>query len=111
MLEFIPNQILLYMAIIGFITGVLTLLGGILILILRVSSKDMQTLTSQTAELANKSLTENFAGILGTASTLLDSMNQLSRTTAGIGIFLCCLGLTLMVASCVLIIFLYKAAA
>ncbi len=111
MFEIIPTQILLWMAIIGFVTGVLTLFGGILILILRVSNKDMQAITTQTAEIAKKSLTDNFAGILGSASTLLESMNQLSRTSAGIGVFLCCLGLTLMVASCVLIIFLNRAVA
>lgn len=101
-----PKQLLLWMALIGFFTGVVTLLGGILILTIRVSSKDVRTISNQAATLAQKGLTEDISGIIGNTATLMDSMTTLIQTSAGIGAFLCFLGLLIMTASCSLIIFL-----
>ena len=102
-MNFLPEQILLYMAIIGFITGVVTLLGGILVLVFRVSSRDIRSLSNQSAELAQKNLAEDLSGLIGNTSSLLESVNQLIRTTAGIGVFLSCVGIVLMIASCILL--------
>ena len=102
-MNFLPEQILLYMAIIGFITGVVTLLGGILVLVFRVSSRDIRSLTNQSAELAQKNLAEDLSGLIGNTSSLLESVNHLIRTTAGIGVFLSCVGIILMIASCILL--------
>jgi hypothetical protein len=102
-MNFLPEQILLYMAIIGFITGVVTLLGGILVLVFRVSSRDLRSLTNQSAELAQKNLAEDLSGLIGNTSSLLESVNHLIRTTAGIGVFLSCVGIILMIASCILL--------
>jgi hypothetical protein len=107
----LPEQIILWMAAISFIAGVITLMGGILILVFKVSGRDIRSLSNQTAQMAQKGLTEGLAGIIENAATLMDSMNQLIRTTAGIGVFLCCLGLTLMVAACLLIFFLQRGVA
>jgi hypothetical protein len=103
-----PHQILLWMAMIAFVAGLITLMGGILILVFRVSGRDVRALTRQTAQLAQKNITEDISQILGNASTLMDSMNQLIRTSAGIGVFLSCLGLVIMVASCALIVMLQR---
>ena len=110
MINLTTQQILLWMAVISFIAGVITLLGGILILLVRVSGRDVRSLSNQTAQMAQKSLAEDLAGVIGNASTLMDSMNQLIRTAAGIGVFLSCLGLTLMISSCILIFFIQKGA-
>ncbi len=107
-MDLTPQTVIVWMAAISFIAGVITLLGGILILVFRVSGRDVRSLSNQTAQMAQKGITEDLAGVIGNASTLMDSMNQLIRTTAGIGVFLCCLGLTLMVGSCLLIYFIQQ---
>lgn len=108
MLELIPNQILVWMALISFGTGVLTLVGGIIILVVRVSNHSVRSITQQAEKITQKSITEDLADLVANASTLFDSVSQMIKTAAGIGVFLCCLGLTLMTASCILIYFLNR---
>ena len=54
----------------------------------RTSSSEVKALATQTARLAQKGIAEEVAGLVGNASTLVDAMDQLVRTTRGIGIFL-----------------------
>jgi hypothetical protein len=67
-----------------------------LVLALRASSSDVKTLAIQTSRIAQKGMMEEMSGLVGNASDLMDAMNQLVRTTRGIGIFLTLLGLALM---------------
>ena len=92
-------ELLLIMAFSLFVLGMLTSITGILILTTRVTSKDLRTIANQTSRLAQKGLAEEVAGLVGNASSLLDAMNQLVRTTAGVGVFLTILGLCLMCAA------------
>ena len=80
-------ELLLIMAFSLFVLGMLTTITGILILTTRVTNKDLRTIASQTSRLAQKGLAEECAGLVGNASSLLDAMNQLVRTTAGVGVF------------------------
>lgn len=105
----IPQQVLLVMALIAFAAGVITLIGGIVILAVRVSSKGKDSLTNQASQVAQKSLAEDFSGMMVNASTMMESMNQLVKTATGIGVFLCCLGLTLMAAASILLYLLNSA--
>jgi uncharacterized membrane protein len=107
-MELIPIQILIWMAIVAFSTGVLTLIGGIVILVVRVSTQGVGTLANQVEQITQKSITEDLAELVANASTLFDSVSQMIKTAAGIGVFLCCLGLTLMVSSSILIYFLNR---
>ncbi len=106
MITFPLHELLFWIAIVTFGTGFITLISGIIILVIRVSSKAKNSLSTQTAQLAEKSIADDLSGLIGNASTLLDSMNQLVKTTTGIGVFLCCLGLVMMVAACALLYFL-----
>ena len=100
-------QILLVMALALFCLGMLTTITGIVILASRVTSKDLRTIASQTARLAQKGMAEEVAGLVGNASALLETMNQMIRTTAGVGAFLTLLGMALMVAACWLALKVY----
>jgi hypothetical protein len=91
-----PSDILLIMAVTSFLLGVITFIVGIMILTRRAAGREVQTLTAQTTRLAQKGLAEDVAGLVGNATTLLDTLNQLILTTAGIGVFLTILGLLLM---------------
>jgi hypothetical protein len=103
-----PFDVLLVMTITLFILGVGTFLAGILIVALRSPSNDIKVIANQTAQLAQKGIAEDVAGLVGNASTLLDALNQLTRTTSGIGAFLAILGLIVMALACWITILIYK---
>ena len=92
-------DLLLVMAFSLFVLGILTTITGIVILITRVNSKDLRLIANQTTRLAQKGLAEEVAGLVGNASSLLEAMNQLVRTTAGVGVFLTLFGLSLIFAA------------
>ncbi len=91
-----------------FFLGMLTFIGGIFILAFRTSGTDIQALAAQTARLAQKGLAEEVSGLVGNASDLVDAMNQLVRTTRGIGIFLVVIGILMMGIACWLAIQIYQ---
>lgn len=91
-----------------FLLGMITFIAGILILAFRASSSDVKALAAQTARLAQKGLAEDVAGLVGNASNLVDAMNQLVRTTRGVGIFLAVIGMLMMGIACWLAIQIYE---
>jgi len=93
-------SLIIYLDAMLFLLGMIAFIIGVLILALRTASTDVKTLAVQTARLAQKGLAEDVAGLVGNASNLLDSMNQLVRTTRGVGIFLALLGMLLMGLAC-----------
>jgi hypothetical protein len=101
-------ELLLIMAFSLFVLGMLTTIIGILILTTRVTNKDLRTIANQTSRLAQKGLAEEVAGLVGNASSLLDAMNQLVRTTAGVGVFLTLFGLCLISAACWIALKIYS---
>jgi hypothetical protein len=92
-------EILLLMATLLFFLGILSSITGIIILTTRATGRDVRTLATQTTRLAQKGLAEDVAGLVGNASALLDAINKLVRTTAGVGVFLTIFGLVLMIAA------------
>lgn len=79
--------------------GVVSIGAGIILLITRASGKAIQTIATQTTRLAQKGIAEEISGLVGNANALLDSLNQLVRTSAGIGIFLVLGGFAMLVAA------------
>lgn len=90
------SDTLLIMAVALFFLGVCTLALGIFVLITKAMGKNVSVLSAQTAKLAQKGITEDMAGLVGNASALMTSLNELVRTATGIGVFLAILGLGLM---------------
>lgn len=93
-------SLLLLIVVALFSLGMITFLGGVLILAFKSSNRDVKTLALQTTRLAQKGIAEDVAGLVGNASTLLEAANQMVRTTAGVGIFLSLLGILLMGSAC-----------
>ncbi len=91
-----PGNLFLILDAALFILGFVICLSGVLILAFRASSADLKTLAHQAARLAQKGLADEVSGIVGNATALLDSLEQLVRTTRGIGMFLALLGVALM---------------
>jgi len=99
MISIPADQFMLLMAITLFILGLLSIIIGITILVTRTASKEVRTLATQTTRLAQKGLSDDIVGLVGNTSALLEALNALVRTTAGIGVFITIVGLLMMVVS------------
>lgn len=93
------NDFLLTMAVVVLITGALTFISGIIIIIVRVLGGETKTIANQTTKLAQKGMTEDVAGLVGNASVLIDSLNGFVKTSAGLGMFLVMTGILLVAAA------------
>jgi len=105
---FTLNDPVMIMLGVMFLLGMLSFLAGITILIRRASNQDLKTLTAQAARLVQKGLTDEISGLVGNLSNLLDSMDQLVRTTRGVGVFLMILGALTMGCAAALAIYVSK---
>ena len=86
-----------------FLLGVISFFAGVLILLKQTLGRDVHSLALQSSRLAQKGVLDGVADIVSAASTLMDSTNQLVRTTTGIGVFLIGIGLVLMIFPAVII--------
>ena len=89
-------DISLLMITIIFLLGFGTFIAGVFTLAKRAWSSQMRSLTTQTARLVQKGMAEEIAGLVGNANALLSTLNDMVRTSNGIGIFLTILGLITM---------------
>jgi hypothetical protein len=79
--------------------GGLSLVGGLFVLIRKTFTKEIEVIADQMTKLAQKGIADDVSGLVGNASSLIDSLNQLTRTASGIGIFLVLIGCILMAAA------------
>lgn len=96
-------HILILMAGVLFIIGVLVLLLGIFILFRNAFGKELSSLASATSKLAQKGIAEDIAGLVGNASALMENLQKMVTTAAGIGVLLLISG-SIFIASSVLIL-------
>jgi hypothetical protein len=85
--------------------GVIAIGAGIVLLVTRASGKAVQTLATQATHLAQKGMAENIAGLVGNASSLVQALNQLILTNAGIGLFLVIFGFIMLIAAFLMVKF------
>jgi hypothetical protein len=90
------HDIKLTMALISFVLGLVTFISGVVILVSGSFSRDISAIASQTTRLAQKGMAEEIAGLVGNASSLLNALNGMVHTRAGIGVFLTLTGIVLM---------------
>ncbi len=101
------SEILLVMSVVLFLLGVACTITGVVILTVRVSGKDVRTLAVQTTRLAQKGIAEDIAGLVGNASGLLSALNEMVRTTSGVGVFITIVGLVMMISASLLALKIY----
>ncbi len=95
----IPYQVfVIATAVIGGL-GILCLLLSIIIMVKATMSKSIHAIAEQTTKLAEKGITDNVSGLVGNASALISSLNDLARSNTGIGIFMVFLAMTLLAAA------------
>jgi hypothetical protein len=84
------------LATILLLLGVIILGISIFILTRQAVGRDIQTIANQTTKLAEKGITENIAGLVGNASSLINALHDLSKSNAGIGVFLVFLAIAML---------------
>ena len=97
------SDFLLTMASVLLFCGVVVMGIGILTLIGKLNGKEIRTIADQTTKLAHKGITDEISGLVGNARSLIEALDQMVKTTAGIGVFLVVLGALLLVAAYVLV--------
>ena len=96
------DVMLLVAAILGLL-GVIAVVSGFFLLIRQATSSAVQSIANQAANLAQKGIAEEVAGLVGNARGLVDALNQLVRTAAGIGIFLVVSGFIMLLVAFILV--------
>lgn len=79
-----------------FLLGLLCVLLGIFVLMTRGYSQEVKRLTAQTAAIGQKGLGADVTGVVQSASELVAAVNQLVRTSNGVGVFLTATGLVMV---------------
>lgn len=97
------SDFLLTMASVLLFCGVVVMAIGVITLIGKFNGKELRTIAEQTTKLAQKGITEEISGLVGNARSLIEALDQMVKTTAGIGVFLVILGALLLVAAYVLV--------
>jgi hypothetical protein len=98
------NDLLLTISSILFLLGIVGIGAGVVILVTKVMGGDIKLITAQASDLAKKGIAEDVSGLVGNASKLIDSLNDLVRTATGVGIFLVIIGFVLMMTAYYLLI-------
>ena len=93
------DEAFMWMATIVFFIGVIVLLVGIIILAVQASGRNVKTVSESVSKLAQRGIAEDVAGLVGNASSLMTSMNEMVRSSAGIGITLIITGMLLMASA------------
>jgi hypothetical protein len=94
-----PEYVKTLMSLVLFGSGMLTITFGIWRLLARDFQTTMRALAAQSARIGQKAITDGVADVADSAARLMDSVNQLVRTSAGIGAFLTIFGLVQVVAA------------
>ena len=87
------------MATVLFLLGMTVMVVSVFILTRQAIGRNIQTIAEQTTKLADKGITENIAGLVGNASSLINALHDLSKTNSGIGVFLVFLGIALLMTA------------
>jgi hypothetical protein len=90
------NDFILTMGIALLVAGLVFLGIGAFVLVKKLMGKDLQNIADQTSKLAQKGLTEDITGLVGNARSLIDALNDMVKTTAGVGILLLLFGAVLL---------------
>ena len=95
----LKEEIITLLTLIFMGLGFISFVTGFIVLISRVLGKGITKIANETQKVIQKGITEEIASIIGNASVLIESLNQLVTTAAGIGVFLMVLGVLLMAGS------------
>ncbi len=99
MFELTANDFVLTLAGIVLFLGVISFIVGLFILAFKITTGDFSKISSQSAKLMSKGLTDDVSDLMGNASSLLESLTQMSKTRAGVGMFLVIVSFVLFIVA------------
>ncbi len=99
MFELTANDFVLTLAGIVLFLGVISFIVGLFILAFKITTGDFSKISSQSAKLMGKGLTDDVSDLMGNASSLLESLTQMSKTRAGVGMFLVIVSFVLFIVA------------
>lgn len=88
-----PGAAQTIMGLVLFTSGMLSIAFGVWRLLAREFQGTMRALALQSTRIGQKAITDDVASVADSAARLIDSVNQLVRTSAGIGAFLTVFGM------------------
>jgi hypothetical protein len=92
------DQIQTVMSISMFVIGVLSALSGLWIILAKEYHQTMKELSTQSIRINGRAITQDsVAPLIDSASGMVEAINQLIRTAAGVGAFLCVTGVGICV--------------
>lgn len=94
-----PTHIRLIMGFSLFPVGLLAMIGGMLILAFGPYRDEAKVLAQQSARISQKGLTDNITLVAQSATSLVDAVNSLIRTTSGNAIVLIVVGAAMEAAA------------
>jgi len=89
------DQIVVIVSITLFGLGIVCLVLSIVILVKQSLGRGIQSIADSATKLAEKGITEGVSGLVGNASLLISSLNDLAKSNTGIGVFFVFLSLVL----------------
>lgn len=98
MFELTANDFVLTLAGVVLFLGVISFIVGLFTLAFKITSGDYAKISNQSAKLMSKGLTDDVSYLMGNASSLLESLTQMSKTRAGVGMFLIIVAFVLLIA-------------
>jgi len=99
MFQLTANDFVLTLAGIVLFLGVISFIVGLFILAFKITTGDFSKISSQSAKLMSKGLTDDVSDLIGNASSLLESLTQMSKTRAGVGMFLIIVSFVLFIVA------------
>jgi hypothetical protein len=94
-----PDAVRLLMGFTFFPMGMLSIIAGLLRLAFVPYRAEAQQLAAHSARIGQKGITENVAAVAQSVTGLIDSVNNLSRTSSGNAIILVIVGALFVAAS------------
>ena len=98
MFELTANDYLLTLVGVVLFLGVISFIVGLFTLAFKITSGDFAKISNQSAKLMSKGLTDDVSYLMGNASSLLATLTQMSKTRAGVGMFLIIVSFVLLIA-------------
>lgn len=93
------DQVLLILSVVLLGLGALSFFSGLIIILSKMVGNGVAKIALETKKVVQKGIAEEVAGLVGNASTLLDSINDLVKTATGAGVFLMIVGILMMAGS------------
>jgi H+/Cl- antiporter ClcA len=98
MFELTANNFVLTLAGVVLFLGVISFIVGLFTLAFKITSGDFAKISNQSVKLMSKGLTDDVSYLMGNASSLLESLTQMSKTRAGVGMFLIIVAVVLFIS-------------